>query len=85
MILCSACSTENVEGVEVCVACGNALSDGSVAAAPWLPVGAELHGGAYRVGKKLGQGGFAITYLGSEIAVPRAVAIKEFFPDGLLP
>ena len=35
----------------------------------------------YSIGKVLGQGGFGITYLGSDTGLKRAVAIKEFFPQ----
>ena len=48
---------------------------------PALPVGTRLQGGLYSVGKVLGQGGFGITYLGSDVGLKRAVAIKEFFPQ----
>jgi len=47
-----------------------------------LPAGTKLHGGDFSVGKVLGQGGFGITYLGSETRLRRSVAIKEFFPQG---
>ena len=77
---CSACGVQNADSAQICAACGNALA-ATAGVTPSLPVGAELHQGAYRIGKKLGQGGFAITYLGSEMGVPRAVAIKEFYPS----
>jgi serine/threonine protein kinase len=44
--------------------------------------GTKLQGGAFSLGKILGQGGFGITYLGSDVRLRRAVAIKEFFPQG---
>jgi serine/threonine-protein kinase len=47
-----------------------------------LPSGTQLHGGHYAVGRVLGQGGFGITYLGSDARERRTVAIKEFFPFG---
>ncbi len=47
-----------------------------------LPVGARLQNGGFTVGQVLGQGGFGITYTGSDVALRRAVAIKEFFPQG---
>jgi serine/threonine protein kinase len=40
-----------------------------------------LQGAIYSVGRVLGQGGFGITYLGSDSGLKRAVAIKEFFPQ----
>ena len=44
-----------------------------------LPDGTEL-AGDYRIEKVLGAGGFGVTYLASEQALDRLVAIKEYFP-----
>ena len=44
-----------------------------------LHQGALLQGGKFRIDKMLGQGGFGITYLGTQVALNRHVAIKEFF------
>lgn len=44
-----------------------------------LPTGTFLQGGKYRLEKCLGQGGFGITYLATQIGLNRKVAIKEFF------
>ncbi len=44
-----------------------------------LPQGYELAG--YRFGEVLGSGGYGITYRGEEIALARAVAIKEYLPN----
>lgn len=46
-----------------------------------LRPGALLRQGTYRIEKKLGQGGFGITYLGRDLSLDRPVAIKEFFPE----
>lgn len=44
-----------------------------------LPIGYKLH--EYRVDKVLGQGGFGITYLASDINLNAKVAIKEYLPE----
>lgn len=44
-----------------------------------LRPGTELQGGKYVIGRKLGQGGFGITYLAMQTMLGRDVAIKEFF------
>lgn len=45
-----------------------------------LPSGTELVGD-YRIERVLGAGGFGITYLADEMALDRAVTIKEYFPS----
>src|SRR5437773_2680919 len=82
-MLCPVCSTNNGDSAITCHACGSPLgSGGQVNIALTLPAGTKLCGGTYSVGKSLGQGGFGITYLGSDIRLRRSVAIKEFFPQG---
>ncbi len=44
-----------------------------------LPKGALLVGD-YQIDRVLGAGGFGITYLGRDLSLARAVAIKEYFP-----
>ena len=44
-----------------------------------LPEGAMLMDGKYRIVRKLGQGGFGITYLAEHVVLRKRVAIKEFF------
>lgn len=39
-----------------------------------------LQDGKYRIEKSLGQGGFGITYLATQVNLNRQVAIKEFYP-----
>ena len=38
-----------------------------------------LQGGKYRIERVLGQGGFGITYLATQLSLQRQVAVKEFF------
>ena len=38
----------------------------------------------YQIGKVLGQGGFGITYLAWDLLMRRPVAVKEFFPNGIV-
>ena len=45
-----------------------------------LSSGTQLQHGTYRIEKVLGQGGFGITYLATDLNLQRKVAVKEFFP-----
>ena len=44
-----------------------------------LNINTQLQGGKYRIEEILGQGGFGITYLATQVGLNRKVAIKEFF------
>lgn len=44
-----------------------------------LNPGATLQNGKYRIERVLGQGGFGITYLATQVEEDKAVAVKEFF------
>ena len=45
----------------------------------YLKPNTTLQGGKYRIERVLGQGGFGITYLATQLSLQRQVAIKEFF------
>ena len=77
---CRPLQFENRKSNVTCSSCGSPLVPAAVST-PALPVGTRLQGALYSVGKVLGQGGFGITYLGSDVGLKRAVAIKEFFPQ----
>lgn len=62
----------------VCPHCGGAQND-----AHQLPVGTVLHG-RYQIGKVLGQGGFGITYIGWDRLNNSTIAVKEFYPGGIV-
>jgi formylglycine-generating enzyme required for sulfatase activity len=47
----------------------------------FLPLGAHLQPGRYRISHYLGRGGFGLTYAAQDISLERRVAIKEFFLD----
>lgn len=47
-----------------------------------LSPGSYLASGEYQINQPLGQGGFGITYQGIDTRLNRAVAVKEFFPEG---
>jgi len=76
--LCGFCGQDNPPGTLQCQACGGAL----VLNLHTLPKGHALLEGRYLVGRVLGEGGFGITYQGTDLTLGRAVAIKEFFPQG---
>lgn len=44
-----------------------------------LAIGTILQNGKYKIERVLGQGGFGITYLATQVETNKPVAIKEFF------
>ncbi|MBR6090152.1 MAG: serine/threonine protein kinase, partial [Anaerolineaceae bacterium] len=44
----------------------------------------SIVGASYQIGMVLGQGGFGITYHGFDLDLEKEVAIKEFYPKGLV-
>ena len=65
----------------ICEHCG--YDENQHNASHQLPAGTVLRE-QYLVGKVLGQGGFGITYLGWDLYLDIPVAIKEYFPSGLV-
>lgn len=81
-MLCPTCNAQNPDTSLTCTTCATPLGGGQAVAWHTLTPGVKLGGALYSVGKVLGQGGFGITYQGSDLRLRRPVAIKEFFPQG---
>lgn len=47
----------------------------------YLVPGTVLQNGRYVINSVIGQGGFGITYDGTDLRLDRHVAIKEYFPN----
>ena len=79
---CYSCmQTLNTPGA-VCPHCGYDNTAGPAAQPDYiLPCGTVLDG-RYVIGKKLGQGGFGISYIAYNLALDTTVCIKEYFPAG---
>ncbi len=81
-MLCLVCGHDTTTPqATACRSCGTPFA-GTAPAPHVLTPGSLLLEQTYSVGKVLGQGGFGITYLGSDTRLRRPVAIKEFFPAG---
>jgi len=76
--------TENSDSTISCTACGFSLtltSSTNNSSTYHLSAGALLKQGRYRIEKTLGEGGFGITYKGTDSTNSREVAIKELWPE----
>ena len=80
-LACNTCFMDTVDD-GVCRSCGAEQTEGHRDRRA-LAAGTDI-GGKYTVGKVLGAGGFGITYLAQDVSLKRRVALKEFFPVGLV-
>lgn len=79
---CSTCGVHNSPNASACLSCGTPLKP-TAPSSNLLAPGSTLLGGTYTIGKPLGQGGFGITYLGSDVRLQRPVAIMVHQRFGL--
>ena len=90
-MLCPNCGTNLPDTATMCYACKRTIvrkegrkvssdNDGNPVFA--LPVGSIL-AERYQIGEIIGQGGFGITYAGTDLKLKKKVAIKEYYPSGL--
>ena len=77
---CYGCMKHKISS-PICEHCGFDETAGN--ASHQLPLGTVLKE-QYLIGKVLGQGGFGITYLGWDQYLDLPVAIKEYYPSGLV-
>lgn len=77
---------ENIEGVSgsVCPHCGFDNSGTNISQPPYAMCWNTILHGRYLIGNVLGQGGFGITYIGFDLVLNIKVAIKEYFPMGVV-
>ncbi|GEM_PF-2191857 len=80
--MCYRCMMPSVEG-GICTRCGEPeLSPGSNGDNA-LPPGSTLANGRFLVGKRLGKGGFGVTYIAYDHKHSCRIALKEFMPEYL--
>ncbi len=82
---CPHCMTEIDSSSAYCPCCGRETdyTPGTCDLVPGTELTSEK-GNTYRIGKKLGAGGFGITYIAKITQTGVTVAIKEYFPVGML-
>ena len=78
--LCMGCMNDRGEAT-ICAICG--FDETSPPLVPLQLAPRSLLNDQYLVGRALGAGGFAITYLGWDIRLARRIAIKEYMPSGM--
>ncbi|MGF1480052.1 MAG: protein kinase [Cyanophyceae cyanobacterium] len=76
---CPSCLTANSDNSQSCISCGTPLELSS--STYHLPTGTLLKQGHYRIEKVIGDGGFGITYQGTDLTNAGTVALKELWPE----
>ena len=81
--LCSNCFQKRISQGGPCPVCGYLPVVDKEKYPMALPKGSILNGN-YIIGRVLGQGGFGITYLAWDHSLKIRVAVKEYFPEGVV-
>ena len=81
--LCKWCMREMTPDQENCPMCGFNRKQKLERSEKCLPADTILNG-RYLIGRVLGEGGFGITYLALDLVQDQPVAVKEYFPMGLV-
>ena len=79
--ICLACF-QNTGGLNPCPHCG--ADAAHIQASPQHLTPGTILNKNYLIGKALGQGGFGITYIAWDLNMWRVVAVKEYYPSGLV-
>ena len=79
---CDNCFSEYEEGLGLCPYCGYIPGEDTQDVYCLSP--GTILAGRYIIGKKLGMGGFGITYKAWDCKLETVMAIKEYFPSGLV-
>lgn len=82
MIRCMGCMSIIDEEQNCCPYCGYQLTGGEQNGKALKP--GTILNEKYTVGKVLGEGGFGITYLGWDSIFNTKIAIKEYYPNGMV-
>ncbi len=82
MKYCCRCMNAMEDNEEICSRCG--MEQRVYVAPPHiLSVGTVING-RYLIGGIIGEGGFGITYIGLDTLLKYRVAVKEFYPNGMV-
>lgn len=79
-LLCMGCMEEK-GAASICPHCGR--EEITTPESPYCLAPRTVLQEQYLVGRALGYGGFAVTYLGWDLNLARKVALKEYFPGGI--
>jgi len=81
-LLCMGCFIQLAENNGVCPHCG--YNETAQVVSPHQLHPRIILNGKYLLGRVLGEGGFGITYIGWDLNLDIKVAIKEYYPNGIV-